>query len=78
MRLVTTPRVTFLRALADEILQQYGHGRMIVAIDGPLHCPPASTLVSRTWGQPTAGSTSARAKGRRYSTILRRTTTCPS
>ena len=36
MQLVTTPRVTFLRALADEILQQYGRGRMIVAIDGPL------------------------------------------
>ena len=36
MRLVTTPRVTFLRALADEIVAQYGHGRMIVAIDGPL------------------------------------------
>src|SRR6188508_3460306 len=35
MQLVTTPRVTFLRALADEILQQYGRGRMIVAIDGP-------------------------------------------
>jgi uridine kinase len=36
MRLVTTPRVTFLRALADEILQHYGRGRMIVAIDGLL------------------------------------------
>ncbi|MEV1130901.1 hypothetical protein [Agromyces sp. NPDC049794] len=36
MELVTTPRVTFLRGLADEILQHYGHGRMIVAIDGPL------------------------------------------
>ncbi|MDQ0895601.1 hypothetical protein [Agromyces ramosus] len=36
MRLVTTPRITFLRALADEILQHYGRGRMIVAIDGPL------------------------------------------
>ena len=36
MRLVTTPRVTFLRGLADEIVAQYGHGRMIVAIDGPL------------------------------------------
>ena len=35
MQLVTTPRVTFLRALADEILQHYGRGRMIVAIDGP-------------------------------------------
>ncbi|RZS67736.1 uridine kinase [Agromyces ramosus] len=36
MQLVTTPRVTFLRGLADEILQHYGRGRMIVAIDGPL------------------------------------------
>ncbi|GAA1802547.1 hypothetical protein [Agromyces neolithicus] len=36
MRLVTTPRVTFLRTLADEFLAQYGRGRMIVAIDGPL------------------------------------------
>ena len=36
MELVTTPRVTFLRALADEVVQQYGRGRMIVAIDGPV------------------------------------------
>lgn len=36
MELVTTPRVTFLRGLADEIMQHYGRGRMIVAIDGPL------------------------------------------
>jgi len=36
MRLVTTPRVTFLRSIADEILQHHGRGRMIVAIDGPL------------------------------------------
>ncbi|SFR87687.1 uridine kinase [Agromyces sp. CF514] len=36
MQLVTTPRVTFLRELADAILRQYGRGRMIVAIDGPL------------------------------------------
>jgi pantothenate kinase-related protein Tda10 len=36
MQLVTTPRVTFLRELADEIVRQYGRGRMIVAIDGPL------------------------------------------
>ena len=36
MELVTTPRVMFLRTLADEILQHYGRGRMIVAIDGPL------------------------------------------
>lgn len=36
MQLVTTPRVTFLRGLAEEIAAQYGRGRMIVAIDGPL------------------------------------------
>ncbi len=36
MRLVTTPRVTFLRGIADELLAHYGRGRMIVAIDGPL------------------------------------------
>ncbi|MGI9823305.1 hypothetical protein [Agromyces sp. Marseille-Q5079] len=36
MQLVTTPRVSFLRELADEILGQYGLGRMIVAIDGPV------------------------------------------
>jgi uridine kinase len=36
MELVTTPRVTFLRGLSDEILRQYGRGRMIVAVDGPL------------------------------------------
>jgi uridine kinase len=36
MRLVTTPRVTFLRSIADEVLAHHGRGRMIVAIDGPL------------------------------------------
>jgi uridine kinase len=36
MKLVTTPRVSFLRVLVDEILQHYGRGRMIVAVDGPL------------------------------------------
>lgn len=36
MQLVTTPRVTFLRGLVDDIAAQYGGGRMIVAIDGPL------------------------------------------
>lgn len=36
MRLVTTPRVEFLRGLADQILQQYARGRVIVTIDGPL------------------------------------------
>jgi uridine kinase len=36
MRLVTTPRVTYLRGLAAEILARYGRGRMIVAVDGPV------------------------------------------
>ncbi|MGW9630870.1 uridine kinase [Agromyces sp. NPDC055520] len=36
MRLVTTPRVTFLRSIADEVLRYHGRGRTIVAIDGPL------------------------------------------
>lgn len=36
MRLVTTPRVEFLRGLADAILARYGRGRMVVAIDGPV------------------------------------------
>lgn len=36
MELVTTPRVAFLRELADEILAHCGRGRTIVAIDGPL------------------------------------------
>lgn len=36
MRLVTTPRVSFLRALSGEIIARYGRGRMIVAVDGPL------------------------------------------
>ncbi|MFF2390639.1 hypothetical protein [Agromyces sp. NPDC058104] len=36
MRLVTTPRVTFLRELSGEIIAHYGRGRMIVAVDGPL------------------------------------------
>lgn len=36
MRLVTTPRVAFLRELAVEIAQRYGRGRMIVAVDGPV------------------------------------------
>jgi len=35
MRLPSTPRVEFLRALADEILHNYGRGRAIVAVDGP-------------------------------------------
>lgn len=34
MELVLTPRVRFLRQLADEIMHNYGHGRTIVAIDG--------------------------------------------
>ncbi|WP_394551502.1 hypothetical protein ACDF64_11780 [Agromyces sp. MMS24-JH15] len=36
MRLVSTPRVVFLRGLADEILGWVGRGRMTIAIDGPL------------------------------------------
>ncbi|SDS45949.1 nucleoside/nucleotide kinase family protein [Microterricola viridarii] len=36
MELVLTPRVRFLRALGDEIMHNYGHGRTIVAIDGAL------------------------------------------
>ncbi len=36
MRLVTTPRVTFLRELSGEIIAHSGRGRMIVAVDGPL------------------------------------------
>lgn len=34
MRLVSTPRIEFLRALATEIFGHYGRGRTIVAIDG--------------------------------------------
>lgn len=36
MELVTTPRVMYLRSLADEILHNYGRGRTVVAIDGPV------------------------------------------
>lgn len=36
MRIVTTPRVAFLRELAAEISARYGRGRMIVAVDGPV------------------------------------------
>ena len=35
MKLVSTPRIEFLRALATEIMGRYGRGRTIVAIDGP-------------------------------------------
>ncbi len=34
MKLVSTPRIEFLRALSSEILGHYGRGRAIVAIDG--------------------------------------------
>ncbi|KGJ76894.1 hypothetical protein GY21_08935 [Cryobacterium roopkundense] len=34
MRLPSTPRVEFLRSLANEILHNYGRGRTIVAVDG--------------------------------------------
>jgi uridine kinase len=36
MRLVTTPRTTFLREVADDLLARVGRGRVIVAIDGPV------------------------------------------
>ncbi|GAA1442491.1 hypothetical protein [Leifsonia poae] len=35
MKLPPTPRVLFLRELAGEIAHNYGHGRTIVAVDGP-------------------------------------------
>jgi uridine kinase len=34
MKLVSTPRIDFLRVLAAEILHNYGRGRTIIAIDG--------------------------------------------
>jgi len=34
MKLVSTPRIEFLRSLAAEILHNYGRGRTIIAIDG--------------------------------------------
>jgi len=34
MKLVSTPRIEFLRDLATEILGVYGHGRTVVAMDG--------------------------------------------
>ncbi|MFT2817840.1 hypothetical protein [Leifsonia sp. A12D58] len=34
MKLVSTPRIEFLRALSTEILHNYGRGRSIVAVDG--------------------------------------------
>lgn len=34
MKLVSTPRIDFLRILAAEILHNYGRGRTIIAIDG--------------------------------------------
>ena len=34
MKLVSTPRVEYLRTLATEILHLNGHGRVIVAVDG--------------------------------------------
>lgn len=36
MELVTTPRVAFLRRVADGFLAHTGRGRLIVAIDGPV------------------------------------------
>jgi uridine kinase len=37
MKLPPTPRVQFLRELAGEIAHNYGHGRAIVAVDGPAY-----------------------------------------
>ena len=34
MKLVSTPRIEFLRGLSTEILHNYGKGRSIVAVDG--------------------------------------------
>jgi hypothetical protein len=34
MKIVTTPRIEFLRGIATEILHNYGRGRTIVAVDG--------------------------------------------
>ncbi|TFD50862.1 hypothetical protein E3T46_09820 [Cryobacterium sp. Hh11] len=34
MKLVSTPRIEFLRTLAAEILHNYGRGRTIIAVDG--------------------------------------------
>ena len=34
MKLVSTPRIEFLRTIAAEILHNYGRGRTIIAIDG--------------------------------------------
>jgi len=34
MRLPSTPRIEFLRTLADEILHNYGKGRTVVSVDG--------------------------------------------
>jgi uridine kinase len=36
MELVTTPRVAFLRRVADGFLSHAGRGRVVVAIDGPV------------------------------------------
>ena len=34
MKLASTPRVEFLRALAGEILHNYGRGRTVISVDG--------------------------------------------
>lgn len=36
MWLATTPRIAFLRQVADVVLRRYGSGRMIVAVTGPV------------------------------------------
>lgn len=34
MELISTPKVEFLRGIVKEIMHNYGHGRVIVAVDG--------------------------------------------
>jgi uridine kinase len=36
MRLVSTPRIEFLRALGAEILHNYGRGRSLIAVEGAM------------------------------------------
>jgi uridine kinase len=40
MRLATTPRVAFLRGVAEVVLARCGRGRMIVAVTGPVGAGP--------------------------------------
>lgn len=43
---MTTPRVRFLRAVAEDILGRYGRGRMIVAVTGPVGADPVPTAAA--------------------------------